>query len=128
MNGRLLDVNVLLAGIWKNHPQHVRVFRWLEGKQLVLCPLAELGFVRISTHPKASINAPMDKARKLLERFASERSVTRITDDLPALNSHPKTTGEVTDHYLADLARKHGLTLATLDGGIAHPAAEKIPE
>jgi hypothetical protein len=49
----LFDVNVLLAGIWKDHPHH--------------------------------------------------------------------------DHYLAELARKHHWKLATLDGGIVHPAAERLP-
>ena len=39
----LLDVNVLLAGIWENHSRHAEVFAWLDGKNIVLCPLAELG-------------------------------------------------------------------------------------
>jgi len=68
----LLDVNVLLAAIWSNHSLHGSAFSWLEGKTIVLCPLAELGFLRISTNKKA-INAPMGKARELLEKFSRER-------------------------------------------------------
>ena len=118
----LLDVNLLLAAIWAHHPQHARASAWLNGKSIVLCPLAELGFLRISTNRKA-INASMDKARDLLAAFTKERKVSRVADDLPALDSNPSTSAQVTDHYLADLALKHGLKLATFDGGIKHAAA-----
>jgi uncharacterized protein len=118
----LLDVNVLLAAIWVDHPHHARVFRWLEGKEISVCPLSELGFVRISTNPKA-IHAPMKKARDLLQAFLTERAAGRISDDLPALDSNPQKSEEVTDFYLATLADKHGMKLATLDESIKHPAA-----
>ena len=117
----LPDVNVLLAAIWSNHSQHATTFAWLDGKEIVLCPLCELGFLRISTNKKA-INAPMEKARELLRRFAAERRAERVPDDLPALDSRSATSEQVTDHYLADLAASHGLKLATLDEGIRHPA------
>src|SRR5271170_711454 len=103
----LLDVNLLLAAIWANHPNHAKAFAWLSGKSVILCPLAELGFLRISTNKKA-INAPMAKARELLNQFAIDRKAARISDDLPALDSHPGKSEEVTDHYLADLAALHG--------------------
>ncbi len=121
----LLDVNLLLAVIWVNHPQHAEAFAWLSGKSLALCPLSELGFLRISTNKKA-INAPMDASRELLEKFAAERKVERISDDLPPLKSHPKTSEQVTDLYLADLAAKHGCKLGTLDTGIKHSAVEIV--
>lgn len=121
----LLDVNLLLAGMWENHSRHAEVFGWLEGKSIFLCPLAELGFLRISANEKA-INAPMDKARELLERFSTERNAERISDDLAPLDSHPKTSEEVTDLYLADLANKHGAKLATLDERIDHGAVEAV--
>ncbi len=121
----LLDVNILLAAIWKDHGQHAVTIAWLAGKSTVLCPLVELGFIRISTNAKA-INSSMEKARKLLEEFHSERQTEFIADDLLALNSHAKTSGQVTDHYLASLAHQHGLKLATLDAGLKHPAAEIV--
>jgi hypothetical protein len=113
----LMDVNLLLAAIWENHSQHERAFRWLEGKKLAVCPLTELGFIRISTNPKV-INAPMAKTRVLL----NDRAVERLSDDVPALDSKPQKSEQVTDSYLATLADRHGMKLATLDGNIKHPA------
>jgi predicted nucleic acid-binding protein len=50
----LLDVNVLLAAIWANHSRHAETFAWLDGKTIVLCPLGELGFLRISPTKRPS--------------------------------------------------------------------------
>jgi toxin-antitoxin system PIN domain toxin len=121
----LLDVNLLLAAIWANHPNHAKAFAWLSGKSVLLCPLSELGFLRISTNRKA-INAPMEKARELLKQFATDRKAVRITDDLPALDSHAGKSEEVTDHYLADLAALHGARLATLDQNLNHASVDVI--
>ena len=121
----LLDVNVLLAAMWVNHPQHAKAFAWLNGKSVLLCPLSELGFLRVSTNRKA-IGAPMPEARKLLEQFVKDRKADRITDDLAALDSHPMNSEEVTDMYLADLAAKHGARFGTLDRRITHAAVDVI--
>lgn len=117
----LLDVNVLLAALWENHPHHQIASTWLAGKSIVVCPLSELGCLRISSNPKA-INVPMDKCREVFEIFLAETKAGRIPDDLPALASHPKKSDGVTDSYLASLAEKHGLKLATFDNEINHPA------
>lgn len=119
----ILDVNVLLAAIWDNHPLHAKAFAWLSGKSILLCPLAELGFLRISSNPKA-INAPIEKARELMKKFAEERRAERIADDLPALRSGAKKSEHVTDMYLAELAAQHGAKFATFDNAISHPAVE----
>ena len=76
----LLDVNILLAAIWAQHPQHDVTFMWLTGKEIVVCPLAELGFLRISTQKKV-FNVPMSQTRDLLKTFIAERNATRIADD-----------------------------------------------
>jgi predicted nucleic acid-binding protein len=122
----LLDVNALLACVWGHHSRHSEAFTWLEGKSIVLCPLAELGFLRISSSKKA-INVEMLKARAALEKFCAERRVERIFDDLPPLDSKPSTCEQVTDLYLADLAAKHGMKLATFDQALTHPGVESIP-
>jgi uncharacterized protein len=122
----LLDVNVLLSGIWSNHPLHRRVSDGIRGKSLAVCPLVELGFIRISTDISAGIRVGMDDARKALKKFLDEEQVQRVDDDLPALESHPKTSKEVTDSYLAALAGKHGFKLITMDARIQHPAVALI--
>jgi predicted nucleic acid-binding protein len=121
----LLDVNILLAAIWTGHVKHVQAKSWLKGKDIVLCPMSELGFIRISSHKRA-YGLPMEAIRKGLQEFAAERKADRIPDDLPALDSRPRTSDQVTDHYLADLAAKHGLKLATFDGQLKHPSVELV--
>ncbi len=122
----LLDVNLLIAGIVQTHSLHGRARAWLAGKSIVLCPIVELGFLRISTNNKSAIGLTMEKARDVLERFGSERKADRIPDDLPALDSHPRESDEVTDHYLANLAAKHGFKLATFDEKVKHSSIELI--
>jgi toxin-antitoxin system PIN domain toxin len=122
----LLDVNVLLAAIWVTHADHARADDWVQNKQLATCPITELGFLRISTHPKA-LKATMGDARRLLEDFHSQLAPAFAADDLKPLKSKPGTTDEITDHYLADLAASHGMKLATFDANLKHPAVELIP-
>jgi predicted nucleic acid-binding protein len=119
----LLDVNVLLAAIWSDHPLHERAFAGIKGKRIMICPLTELGFIRISTNPKASINAPMEKTRQLLHQFVLERNAGWIPDDLRALESKSAKSEDVTDNYLAELAARHEMKLLTLDSRIKHPSA-----
>jgi len=40
----LLDVNFLVAAILDSHTQHRVADKWLDGKPLATCPLAETGF------------------------------------------------------------------------------------
>jgi uncharacterized protein len=121
----LLDVNVLLAAVWADHPQYAAADAWLNGKSVVVCPISELGFLRISANKKA-IAASIEDARKALKEFLRETKAARIADDLPALESHAEASEQVTDQYLAALADRHGYRLATLDGGIKHAAVELI--
>lgn len=122
----LLDVNVLLAALFRQNAHHGTATGWLDRKSVVLCPLTELGFLRISTNPRLGYAVPMEHARASLEQLARTLKADRIADDLNALESHPRRSNDVTDHYLADLAQKHGLKLATLDESIRHSAAELI--
>ena len=121
----LLDVDMLIACAVTSHTSHAKASKWLVGKQIVVCPLSEMGFLRVTTNPKA-IGFTMKDARSMLENFVSVNRVQRIPADLDALDSHPANFSQVTDHYLCDLAAKHGFKLATLDAGIKHPFAEII--
>jgi len=123
----LLDVSVLLASIVENHSANATAQAWLKGKQVVLCPIVELGFLRISTNATVpGMGFEMKQARASLDKFLNERNAERIADDLPALHSHPTRSAEVMDQYLADLASKHGLRFATLDARIKHLSVEMV--
>jgi len=121
----LADVNVLLAAINVDHPLHSKADAWVQGKSLVVCPLSELGFLRITSQPKA-FGQPMSYARQALKDFIRKHGVEFSPADLPALESNPLRSGDVTDHYLADLAAARNCKLATLNAGINHKAIELI--
>ncbi len=121
----LLDVDLLIACAVKSHTSHAKGSAWMAGKEMVICPLSELGFLRVTTNPR-TVGFTMRDARAMLANFVTVNGVHRIPADLDALNSHPPTFSQVTDHYLADLAAKHGLKLATLDAGIKHASAELV--
>ena len=121
----LLDVNALIAAIWKNHPDHATTDAWIRGKELATCPISQLGFLRISTNPKA-LNADMTTTRQLLEAFLQKHGSQFVADDLSPLKSCAQRSEQVTDYYLAELAANKGMKLATLDEGISHQAVELI--
>lgn len=119
----LLDVSTILALLWKTHGDHSKVSAWAKGKNFALCPIVELGFIRVST--SKAFNLSMADARKLLQDFAA--SAQFVPDDLRVLNGTPApTSGKTTDWYLADLAAKHGCKWATLDQSAKHPSAELV--
>ena len=121
----LLDVNVLLAAIWQQHPDFAKADAWLAGRQVATCALSELGFLRVSTHPKA-LKADMAASRQLLHAFLEKHKAQFIPADLPALKSSARKSEELTDLYLAELASSKGMKLATFDTGIKHAAVEVI--
>jgi predicted nucleic acid-binding protein len=123
----LLDVNALLAAIIENHPQHEAANRWLRGKLLALCPISELGFLRISTQPKA-YNFAMTIAKAALADFVVKHKTEFISADVSAISLNARTSERVTDTYLADLAARHKMKLATFDMGIKHNAVEMIAD
>jgi uncharacterized protein len=121
----LLDVSALVALIWPGHVNHQRMAEWLPGKKLVLCPITELGFIRVSSGP--AFNATMEDARKTLVDFIGDLKPEFIPCDLRALDGTPApSSGKTTDWYLANLAEKHGFKWATLDTSAKHPSAELV--
>ena|SRR6185312_9357518 len=121
----LLDVNALLAAIIQHHPHHETANRWLKGKALALCPISELGFIRISTQPKA-YNLAVAIAKEALNDFVEKHGAEFVPADLSASGINAKTSDRVTDAYLAELAARHKMKLATFDTGVSHGAVEVI--
>ena len=121
----LLDVNVLVALLWASHDHHERARRWLRPKAiLATCPLVQLGFARISSLPMLGFAASPEHAFATLRRFFADPRHRFIPDDLAAderslFTEDIRTANSVNDHYLAALARKHGLTLGTFDGELS---------
>jgi predicted nucleic acid-binding protein len=121
----LLDVSTLLALLLENHPFHLRVTTWAQGKTLAVCPIAELGFIRIAT--SSAYGATMLQARNTLACWLANDKPEFIAADLRALDGEvAPSSGKTTDWYLANLAAMHGMQWATLDTRADHPAATVI--
>lgn len=115
-----------MALLWATHEHNDRVSRWQEGKRLAVCPLTELGFLRISTQEVFGLT--VDDARRSLGRWLEQRKPLFVPCDIPALETDAPAAGsKTTDFYLASLAGKKGMKLATLDAGIKHKAVFVIP-
>jgi len=82
--------------------------------EFTTCALSELGFIRVSTSP--GYRASFADAQTALADITSRKQAQFLSDDLPArrlpsVASH----SDATDAYLVELAKAHGLKLATLD-------------
>ena len=122
----LLDISAIMALLWKTHEHHERVRQWQLGLDLAICPLSELGYLRISTQPVFGLSVA--EAWKVLKAWKGHRRPAFLPCDISSLETDPPTAGSrTTDFYLAGLAARHGMRLATLDGSIRHEAAFIIP-
>ena len=123
----LLDVSTLIALLWDLHEHNGRVLHWQESAgKVAVCPISEIGFLRISTQP--AFGATVEQARKMLRDWKAARKPEFVPCDIEALKTNaPKSGNQTTDFYLAGLAEKHGMKLATLENKMGHPAAFLIP-
>jgi predicted nucleic acid-binding protein len=123
----LLDVSALIALLWDLHEHNERATRWQEtAGRLAVCPLTEIGFLRISTQP--AFGATVEQARKLLRDWKTAKKPEFIPCDIePLKTTAPGTGTKTTDFYLAGLAEEHGMKLATLEHSMGHMAAFLIP-
>lgn len=133
MSARLLDANVLIALFDADHVHHAVVRRWfldLQG-EFATCPMVEGALVRWIVRllgPEGT-----QAAKRELGKLAADPRHRFWPDDLGY--AEVRWTGvlghaQVTDAYLAALARRHEGRLATLDRGLAalhHDVAELIP-
>ena len=125
MTSYLLDVSTLLAWLWPGHEDNDLVLAWQKGKKVAICPLTELGFLRIST--QAHFGATPEEARRALDDWRRSRKPAFVPCDMSALEgSLPPSGGVTMDSYMADLAARNGMALATLDEHSGHANAEVI--
>lgn len=123
----LLDVNVLLAKTFADHPHHHATQSWLR-RHLNLawatCPLTQAGFLRVAFRSLGkSHNALQTALRALDEDCASlNHEFWQIDTDLrelaPALRTRLIGGKQVTDLQLLLLAHCNRGCLATFDRGI----------
>jgi predicted nucleic acid-binding protein len=93
---------------------------------LAVCPLTELGFLRISS--QAAMGATVADARKMPRDWKQARKPVFLPCDIDALHGDaPATSGKTIDFYLANLAQEHGRQFATLDERTGHKSAFVIP-
>ncbi len=110
------DVNLLVAMSWPEHSHHQLATEWRErNPTFYTCALTELGVLRVLI----SIGAPVPMAEDQLATVIKHRKAL-LPCDLSADVLRGKIRGhkQVTDSYLLEVARKNGVKLATLDGGI----------
>jgi predicted nucleic acid-binding protein len=122
----LLDVNILIAAIWQDHEDQPKVEACLCGKRTATCPLSELGFCELAAathfHFEPSRNHAGPRSRNLFGNLAAGL----IPDDFSPRTVAAQSSRQFTDLYLAELAQKHRMKLATLDMHISHRAVELV--
>jgi uncharacterized protein len=117
----LLDANVLIALATPEHSLNHRAAAWFrEGHRFATCPITQGALVRF--HLRAGVHATGESAKLLLEAISSLPRHEFWPDDASYLDL--PTTGlighrQVTDAYLALLARRHAASLATMDQALA---------
>jgi hypothetical protein len=127
----LLDANVLIALLVSDHVHHQPAEQWLVGTRgsFATCPITEGSLVRLLIRE----GQPADTANAILAALAADPRHEFWPDtasyrDVPVngIIGHR----QVTDAYLAHLARTHPGRLATFDAGLAklHPdVADLVP-
>ncbi|MFN2323059.1 MAG: TA system VapC family ribonuclease toxin [Trueperaceae bacterium] len=121
---RLLDANVLIALVVAEHVHHDAAERALASDQapFATCPLTALALLRFLIR---EATAPAHAA-DVLAAVARHPRHRAWSDDLPAGDADWSLVHghrQVTDAYLAALARAHGAQVLTFDRGLAaaHP-------
>jgi toxin-antitoxin system PIN domain toxin len=121
----LLDVNLLMALLWESHEHYDIARTWFRTvNEFATCPVVQLGFARVSSHPALGYGLLPDDAFAVLRRLLADSRHRFIPDDLSCEDRVVRTdwissTKQVTDHYLVALARQHRVTLATFDEPLA---------
>jgi toxin-antitoxin system PIN domain toxin len=128
---RLLDVNLLMALLWENHEHHTRSRSWFKGVSgFATCPVVQLGFARVSSHPLLGYGLTPELAFGVLRQFIADPRHQFISDDLSCADRVVRTelmagANQITDRNLVALARQHGFSLATLDQPLARSFADE---
>ena len=119
----LLDGNVLVALRIDSHVHHHRVHRWfamLKNDRFATCVLTQGTLLRV--HMKAADDNSAVAAWQALKEVAAHPKHEWWGQPLSFLkvpHRHLQGSAQVSDAWLAELARQHNGRLATLDSGLA---------
>jgi len=117
----LLDGNVLIALVLEHHEFHKRVKKWLEPLRdpFATCVITQGALLRL--HMKLAADSSAKAAWQILEEIAKDPLHVFWDDGFGYLEVSPQllhSHRQVTDAWLAELARRRGGKLATLDGSL----------
>ena len=115
----LLDGNILVAATIPDHPHHDRVHRWLAVVQedwFATCPVTEGTLLRL--HMQYALKKSTSAAWAALASIQAHPKHVFWPDNFSYTEISPsRLTGhrQITDAWLAELARRKGGKLVTLD-------------
>ncbi len=138
MSAFLLDVNILVALLWKTHEDHARVQHWFvrnSPKGWATCPFTQAGFVRISSNPASTPN-PVKPAEAIeilnkdLVHPAHEfwEDAISFAEAIKPFETRLVGHRQVTDAYLLGLAMHRKGKFATMDRAVLGLLPEKDRE
>lgn len=124
----LLDSNVLIALLTEGHVFRQRVIEWLDAspKIFAVCSITQGAFLRV--YLRVQPGASFAEGQRALRELSELDDYRFVPDDQNYLSVSPhgiRGHRQVTEAYLANLAVKHDMKLATFDQGLValHPAA-----
>jgi uncharacterized protein len=128
----LPDANVLIALLVDDHVHHVAAENWLAGLRghFATCPITQGSLMRLLIRE----GLPAATARAILSQTAASPRHEFWPDDLPYTDVPVQGIvghRQVTDAYLAQLARARGARIATFDQAMAklhHDVADLVPD
>lgn len=122
----LLDSSVLIATVVANHQFHESAHRWFSSAEVApaTCPITQGTLLRFLLQQRLvdSATAAWDLLSQI-QQNPRHRFLPDTIDYLRVPTRGLLGQRQVTDAYLAQLARAHGVRLATFDQGLAtmHP-------
>jgi hypothetical protein len=128
----LLDANVLIALLVDDHVHHEAAENWFVGLNgnFATCPITQGSLMRLLIRE----GQPAAAARAVLSGTAADQRHEFWPDDLSYIDVPSQGIAghrQVTDAYLAQLARAHGSRLATFDQAMAQlhrDVVELVPD
>jgi toxin-antitoxin system PIN domain toxin len=123
----LLDINVLIALLDRDHIEHERARAWIDmevGSGWASCAITQNGFVRVISQPRYPSPVSPTEAIDLLDRACTEphhvfwSSDTSLLDASSIDRTRLHGPRQVTDAYLLALATHHGGRFVTFDQSV----------